>query len=91
MWFAAWHMDHGHTVAETDQFVDTLRKLKWTASDLRELSLDKLIEDLHTCGYECEWAPRLAGDLQRSIALKVSSIVYLRPRRGGSTLDSIHS
>ena len=73
-------MDHGHTVAETDKFVDTLRKLKWTAPDLRELSVDKLIEDIHACGYECEWTPRLAGDLQRSIALKVSSILHLGPR-----------
>lgn len=73
MWFAAWHMDHGHSVEETNQLVDTLRKLKWTATGVRELKVDKIIEDLCACGYEHEWAPRLAGDIQRAIALKVSS------------------
>lgn len=72
MWLAAWHMDHGHSVADTDQFVDTLRKLDWTATKLRNLSVEKLIEDLHTCDYKFDWAPRLAGDIKRAINLKVS-------------------
>lgn len=72
MWFAAWHMDHGHTVEETDQFVNTLRKLKWTAYNIRAMTIEKLINDLHACGYKFAWAPRLAGDILRGISLKVS-------------------
>jgi hypothetical protein len=74
MWFAAWHMDHGYSVVATDELVDTLRKLDWDAIKLRELSVEKLVEDLHACDYKFEWAPRLAGDIKRGITLKVSSI-----------------
>lgn len=72
MWFAAWHMDHGHTVEETEQFVNTLRRLKWTPSKVRLMSIEKLVYDLHSCGYQHAWAARFAGDMQRGIALKVS-------------------
>jgi hypothetical protein len=70
-WFAGWHLDDGFSVTETDKFVDTLRKLKWTAADIRELSVEELLHDLHACDYTFEWAPILAGDIQRATTLKV--------------------
>lgn len=76
MWFAAWHLDHGYTVAETVRFVDILRKLKWTPTDVHEMSVSKLLEDLQSCGYEYTWAPRLLGGMHRSMRLKVSLIVH---------------
>ena len=77
-WFAGWHLDDGFSVPETNKFVDILRKLKWTATDVRERSVNQLLDDLRACGYTFEWAPRLAGDIQRAITLKVSSVQPLR-------------
>jgi hypothetical protein len=90
-WFAGWHLDDGFSVPETDKFVDTLRKLKWTATDIRELSVEELLHDLHACGYTFKWAPRLAGDIQRAITLKVSLIHWTQLLFGSNSTSRSNS
>jgi hypothetical protein len=78
MWFAAWHLDHGHTVAEADIFVDILRELKWTPIDIHGISVNKLLQDIRSCGYEYKRAPRLVGDMHRAMTLNVSLMHHIR-------------
>jgi hypothetical protein len=70
-WFAGWHLDNGFSVTRTNEFVDILRNLSWTAADLRQLSVQELFAGLNACGYNFEWAARFAADMQRAITLKV--------------------
>ncbi|PSS13350.1 hypothetical protein M430DRAFT_278386 [Amorphotheca resinae ATCC 22711] len=76
-WFAGWHLDNDFSVTKTNEFVDILRNLSWTAADLRQLSVQELLAGLNACGYNFEWAARFAADMQRAITLK--DLISLRP------------
>jgi hypothetical protein len=76
-WFAGWHLDNDFSVTKTNEFVDILRNLSWTAADLRQLSVQELLAGLNACGYNFEWAARFAADMQRAITLKVRFILLL--------------
>jgi hypothetical protein len=75
MWVAAWHVDDGFPVplAPGVTLLDGLCTLKWTATSIREMSVNMVLEDLYACGYKHAWAPRLAGDIKRALVLKVRS------------------